>query len=157
MPVSFFFSLCSKFIFSNSGSNLKWNTTLKANETEMSASSKWQEYSSVCSSEMLFLGMKCWKFLICEILQSYPLILKLVCHIMSICSLSLSLSFFFFFFGFPSAYGVPGLGIQSKPQPWPTLQLQQHCTELGIELSSWYCRGADDPVIPQRELHLFSS
>lgn len=39
----YFFPLCSKFIFSNSGSNLKRNTTLKANETEMNASSKWQE------------------------------------------------------------------------------------------------------------------
>lgn len=39
----YFFSFCSEFIFSNSGSNLKWNTRLKANETEMDASSEGQE------------------------------------------------------------------------------------------------------------------
>jgi hypothetical protein len=44
--VTVFFSLSSEFIFSNSGSNLEWNTTLR----EMNASSKWQEeiQGSVC-------------------------------------------------------------------------------------------------------------
>ena len=36
-----------------------------------------------------------------------------------------SFFFFFFFFGCPMACGVPGPGIRSKPQLWPTLQLWQ--------------------------------
>ena len=71
------------------------------------------------------------------------------------------LSFFkkicFVLFGCPTAYGIPRLGMRSKSQLQPTLQLQQgQILNLpGIKPASQHSRDTTDPIAPQQELLTF--
>lgn len=58
--------------------------------------------------------------------------------------------FFFSFFGHPKAYGLPRLGIRSKPQKQHTPQLQQHQQH---QILNPLCQAWNQTCVPELQRH----